>query len=195
MSQTRTYRQTFSKNSQTVLTTSQKGCQSLKNGKSKKFSIRKLSSNVCWKKKKNCPFEVWKMNTLQVKTIKCNNCFGSMKRNKILHEAIISKHECCIFVVPLVLTYFRLTKDRVLFFRPETVLARVFARKLSLCLSSHARLKCLMKCWHNITFVHFARKYCFWFQFSKLRFWWICMFWGPLHPKITVLELGLSLFM
>ena len=173
MSQTRTYRQTFSKNSQTVLTTSQKGCQSLKNGKSKKFSIRKLSSNVCWKKKKNCPFEVWKMNTLQVKTIKCNNSFGSKKRNKILHEAIISKHKCWIFVAPLVLTYFRLTKDSVLFFRPETIVKRVFAWKLSSCLSSHAHLKCLKKCWRNMYFCAFCEKILF-----LVHIWWakLCQF-------------------
>ena len=35
------------------------------------------------------------------------------------------------------------------------------------------------------------REYCFCAKFSKLRFWWIYTFWGPLNPKITFLAIGL----
>ena len=57
-----------------------------------------------------------------------NNCFGSKKRGMTLRQMKTGKLECrnvtatcCCYISTLVLTCFRLTKGRAMFFRPETI--------------------------------------------------------------------------
>ena len=50
------------------------------------------------------------------------NCFGSKIRSTILRQTKTGKHECLLTWV-LVLTCFRLTKGRAVYFPPETIVA------------------------------------------------------------------------
>ena len=55
-----------------------------------------------------------------------NNCFGSKICRTTLRQAKTGKHECrniTATVPKIVLTCFRLTKDRATYFRPETIVA------------------------------------------------------------------------
>ena len=77
------------------------------------------------------------------------NCFEPKKRNRALREAKTGKHECCnitaMYTAVFLLTYFRLTKGRVIFFLPEIAVANFLHLMVLLCKEYVG--ECLSECY------------------------------------------------
>ena len=84
------------------------------------------------------------------------NCFGSIKRNTIHRQGKTGSNDCSKIIkyfLVLVHTYFCLTKERVMVFRPKTSVAS-FLHLIMLILKSMYQLFILLKVFQNFSLAY-----------------------------------------